>query len=142
MSIFARRIATFILLLTVPLRVYAAVAMMFCGVPSGGTAFESTVAAPHELQLAHLAHQQAMSHLLPDHDHAISDLRVPGGTDAASLHHPVSCTECCCAGMIATASFDWKPQVFPAPAISSSIAAAAPSTVPHRLERPPRAIFV
>ena len=63
------------------------------------------------------------------------------GADGASFDDHFSCAGCCCAGMIATATFDWKPQAFLTPAMPSFIAATVPGTVPQRLERPPRMVF-
>ncbi len=138
MSRSLRRLATFILLLTVPLRVYAAAAMVFCspGIDAAGS--ESLAPAHHAAPAAsHVAHAP-VGHSAHDHSAANSHHPEP---DAASFHDHFSCAGCCCAGMIAAASFDWKPQAFPTPAIASFIAYAVPSTVPHRLERPPRTIF-
>ncbi len=139
MSRSLRRLATFILLLTVPLRIYAAAAMVFCSPASDLAGAESLASAHrHEARAGAHVHQAAVAHAA--HESAAADAPA-GNPDAASFHDHFSCGGCCCAGMIATASFDWKPQAFPTPAISSFIANAVPSTVPHRLERPPRTIF-
>lgn len=138
-SFFPRRLATLILLLAIPLRLYAAVAMMFCGPVGDG--MEVTSPAHHELHASAHGHHAVAAHVLSIHEPAAAHSHHSVDPDTASFHDHFSCAGCSCAGMIATASFDWKPQAFPTPAIFSLIATAVPGTVPHRLERPPRTIF-
>jgi hypothetical protein len=141
MSSSLRRLATFILLLTVPLRVYAAAAMMFCGPANDVAQVESLAPAHHhEAKALTRAHEAAIALVLSVHESAATDSHS-GNPDTHSFHDHASRAACCCAGMIAVASFDWKPQAFTTPAISSFIATTVPNTVPHRLERPPRTIF-
>jgi len=130
MNALLRRFATILLLLAVPLRVYAAVAMMFCGAPSQ---------VPHELQMGGAAmHGQMHDHR--NTDDSMESVEHHEDHDARSEHvqDHGSCAACCCAGMIATAHYDWKPQSFATPATPGFVAIAVPPTVPHRLERPPR----
>ena len=138
MSLRLRRFATLILLLTVPLRVYAAAAMVLCG-PAAGVADVESLSHAHHHEAAH-AHRAGNAHVPAVHESAATDSHWVG-PNGVSFHDDVFCAGCCCAAMIATASFDWKPQAFPTPEISLFVVHAVPSTVPHRLERPPRTIF-
>ena len=138
MNLLMRRFATLLLLFAIPLRVYAAVAMMFCG-QTGAGMHDPHIAAPQiqeqsSLTLAETIHDHSGDGSMEHghhHDHA---------GDGASHQH-LSCAACCCAGMIATAQYAWKPRPFARPATPSFISSVVPHTVPHRLERPPRAIF-
>lgn len=146
-----RRLATFLLLLAVPLRVYAAVAMVFCG-GLGETQHDiESVSALMQVQTSEVVRSQrhergeesgSVMHDESDRDHADADPgdhRHGAGPDGA--HQQVSCSACCCTGMIATAQYDWKPQSFATPATPSFVAIAVPHAVPQRLERPPRTIL-
>lgn len=130
---FIRRLATFLLLLAVPLRVYAAVAMTFCGAPSQ---------VPHEMQMEAAA-MHAQMHDRDSTEGSAVSVEHHENHDARSEHvqDHGSCAACCCAGMIATAHYDWKPQSFATPATPGFVAIAVPPTVPHRLERPPRDVL-
>lgn len=141
MSRSLRRLATFILLLTVPLRVYAAAAMVLCspGVELAGA--ESLIPAHHGVAASgHVDHASA-GHLVAAHEDSAADSHRHADLKAGSFHDHFACAGCCCAGMIATSGFDWKPQAFATPAISPFIATAVPTTVPQRLERPPRVVL-
>ena len=141
MSRTLRRLATFILLLTVPLRVYAAAVMVFCSPGSGPAAVESIVPAHHQMHASTHGHHADAEHFPSVHEASVAESHPQVGPDAAPFDDHSSCAGCSCSGMIATAAFDWNPQTFPTPAISSFIATAVPSTVPRRLERPPRTIL-
>lgn len=139
MSRSLRRLATLILLLAVPLRVYAAAAMVFCspGAPMAGA--EAFTPAHHGVAASTGGHHAWTEHSGSAHEESAADSQHPA--DAGSFHVHLACAGCCCAGMIATSGFDWKPQVFSPPAISPFVATAVPSTVPQRLERPPRVVL-
>ena len=112
-----RRVATLLLLLAVPLRVYAATAMLFCG--------PVDVAAEPTVAVMQMDAGQPM-----DHGHH-------GDASDPVLDHQ-SCASCCCTGMIATARFAWRPPSFAAPTTPEFAAGTVPPPIPHRLERPPR----
>lgn len=139
MSRSPRRLATLILLLAVPLRVYAAAAMVFCspGTPTAGA--ESFTPAHHGVAASTEGDHVWAERPGPVHEESAADSQHPA--DAGSFHDHFSCGGCCSTGMIAASGFDWKPQVFAPPAISPFVATAVPSTVPQRLERPPRVVL-
>ena len=146
MSRFLRRFATLLLLLTVPLRVYAAAAMVFCGPEDELPDVESTVSIHHHLP-ATMVHGH-VDGLFDDGAagalqalQSSSDSHHTNAHDAVPAHDHFSCAACCCAGMISTAGLGWKPQSFPTPATPSFVAIAVPSTVPQRLDRPPKAVL-
>ncbi len=127
---------TLLLLLVVPLRVYAAVAMVFCGQTSDEM---HDIQAPAAVIQAHAS----MAMTVQAHDHQDGgpmdhDRHHDHAASGADVHEHLSCGGCCCAGMIATAQYDWKPQSFAAPATPPFVSIAVPRTVAHRLERPPR----
>ena len=140
MSFSLRRVATFILLLTVPLRVYAAAAMVFCN-PGNGLAVEAGIPAHHATQASVHGHRANTEYFHSVQEDSAADSHHQADSDGASLDDHFLCGGCCCTGMIATVAFDWKPQAFPTPAMPSFIATTVPSTVPQRLDRPPRAIL-
>lgn len=122
-----RRWSTFLLLLAIPLRVYAAAAMMFCGQPGEAT-------PPPQTSM----HEQMQSHSDPVGGMAHAEHHQGHGTGSAHGQDHGSCSACCCAGMIATATHDWQAQPFARPAPPRFVAMVVPPTVPRRLERPPR----
>lgn len=141
MPISLRRLAAFILLLTVPLRVYAAAAMVFCGPGSDPEAVQSVTPMHHETHASTHGHHIDIEHFLAVHEASTVESHHLAGADAASFDDHLSCGGCCCSGMIATANVDWKPQMFSTPTMPVFVAIAVPSTVPQRLERPPRSVL-